>query len=208
MSRRKHTPTNTPRVGPWLVMRAFWIVPVLMICSLLWLIDSSAYQAAAAAEVEVAPAAESTTPAAADAAQECPLSSGFPTEVRRWCDLITRYASEHDLPADLIAALIWLESGGDPTAYSRSGAVGLMQVMPRDGLAANFVCINGPCFANRPSRAELEDPEFNISYGTRMLAGLYSRSQNLREALRSYGPMDVGYRYADLVLNLYQQHAP
>jgi soluble lytic murein transglycosylase-like protein len=75
-----------------------------------------------------------------------------------------------------------------------------MQVMPRDGIAATFQCINGPCFTNRPSIAELKDPAFNVDYGVRMLAGLTERHGDIREALKSYGPYDVGYIYADKVL--------
>lgn len=136
----------------------------------------------------------------------CALSSSFPPEVTQWCGLITAYAAQHDLSADLIAALIWLESGGDQVAYSRSGAVGLMQVMPRDGIASSFMCKNGPCFTDRPTTAELQDPEFNISFGTRMLAKLLQRSGSMREALKNYGPMDVGYTYADKVLAIYERH--
>lgn len=137
---------------------------------------------------------------------ECTLGSRFPEKVRRWCDLIEAASAEHGLPADLIAALILQESGGDPDAYSRSGAVGLMQVMPRDGIAEKFMCVNGPCFAARPAMAELFNPQFNISYGTRMLAGLVGKYGDLREALRAYGPMDIGYRYADLVLTIYENY--
>ena len=111
-----------------------------------------------------------------------------------------------NLPPDLIAGLIWYESGGDPGAYSHSGAVGLMQVMPRDGLAAEFQCVNGPCFASRPTIAELSEAEFNIMYGTRMLAGLLGRYQDLRAALRAYGPKDVGYTYADKLLAIYESY--
>ena len=82
----------------------------------------------------------------------------------------------------------------------------LMQVMPRDGIAETFICQNGPCFSARPSMAELYDPQFNISYGVKMLAGLQHREGNMREALRLYGPMDVGYSYADLVLNIYENY--
>jgi len=140
-------------------------------------------------------------------AQEgCQVSSRFPEEVLQWCGIITHYANKRGLSPDLIAAVILQESGGDPLAYSRSGAVGLMQVMPRDGLAASFMCINGPCFANRPTIAELEDPEFNVSYGTKMLAGLLERQGDLRSALKSYGPMDVGFSYADTVLALYERY--
>ncbi len=154
---------------------------------------------------------ENTTREAAGAidrtSQQCAVSSKFPDRVLRWCGLITRYARERNLEPDLIAALILQESGGNPDAYSHSGAVGLMQIMPRDGLAAGFTCINGPCFSNRPSTAELQDPEYNIKYGTQMLAGLQKKYGSLREALKAYGPMDMGYGYADIVLNHFQRYS-
>jgi len=137
---------------------------------------------------------------------DCAISSNFPAKVRNWCDLITQYANQRGLPPDLVAAVIWQESGGNPGAYSKSGAVGLMQVMPRDGIAASFMCVNGPCFKDRPTTSQLQDPEFNISYGTKMLASLLNRRGNLRDALKSYGPMDVGYYYADIVLGLFQKY--
>jgi soluble lytic murein transglycosylase-like protein len=136
----------------------------------------------------------------------CQVNSRFPEQVVSWCELITGAALKEGLSPDLLAALILVESAGDPKAYSRSGAVGLMQVMPRDGLAAAFQCINGPCFASRPTIAELEDPVFNVEYGTRMLAGLVKRHGNLRDALKAYGPMDVGYSYADKVLSLWDAY--
>jgi soluble lytic murein transglycosylase-like protein len=137
--------------------------------------------------------------------EHCEINSDFPKKVRRWCDLIDVYAHQHQLPPDLLAALIWQESGGNPKAYSRSGAVGLMQVMPRDGIAAKFECVNGPCFAERPTIAQLKDPEFNIAYGARMLANLAKRHGTLRDALKAYGPMDVGYYYSDKVLGIYKK---
>ena len=126
--------------------------------------------------------------------------------MRRWCDLIVDFATAHNLPPELIAAVILQESGGDPIAYSSSGAVGLMQVMPRDGLAAQFQCVNGPCFASRPTIAELQDPAYNIEFGTRMLAGLLARHGDLRAALKAYGPMDRGFSYADTVLAIYENY--
>lgn len=136
----------------------------------------------------------------------CEVSPKFPEKILQWCELITNYSNKRGLPPDLVAALILQESGGNPSAYSKSGAVGLMQVMPRDGLAASFMCVNGPCFANRPTSEQLQDPEFNISYGTKMLAELVSKYGDMREALRYYGPRDVGYYYADIVLGHYQQY--
>lgn len=138
--------------------------------------------------------------------EECRVSENFPESIRQWCGLITHYADEYGLAPDLIAAVMWQESGGDALAYSHSGAVGLLQVMPRDGLAADFMCANGPCFAGRPTIAELQDPEFNVEYGVRMLSGLQSRLGSLREALKSYGPHDVGYYYADRILAIFEQY--
>jgi soluble lytic murein transglycosylase-like protein len=149
---------------------------------------------------------EQTQQALSSDAESCEISPDFPQKVRRWCELIEQYARQHQLPPDLLAALIWQESGGNPSAYSRSGAVGLMQVMPRDGIARTFQCPNGPCFAKRPTIAQLKDPEFNIEYGARMLANLVRRQGSLRDALKAYGPMDVGYYYADKVLGIYQKY--
>lgn len=136
----------------------------------------------------------------------CQVSNLFPDNVFRWCHLISYYAAQHSLNPDLVAAVVWLESNGDELAYSSSGAVGLMQVMPSDGLAASFTCANGPCFSDRPSMSQLQDPEFNLAYGTRMLAGLLNKSGDMREALRSYGPMNVGYFYSDKVLGLFEKY--
>jgi hypothetical protein len=140
------------------------------------------------------------------ASSGCSLSASFPDSVRRWCDYLERYAAENGLDPNLIASVMLQESGGDPDATSHSGAVGLLQVMPRDGIAASFQCINGPCFASRPSMAELYDPEFNIRFGVGMLAGLLNRHGDVRETLRSYGPGDAGYSYADKVLAIYERY--
>ncbi|NPV86791.1 MAG: transglycosylase SLT domain-containing protein [Anaerolineae bacterium] len=136
----------------------------------------------------------------------CAISNGYPASIQQWCTSITSAANQHGIDPNLIAAVILVESGGNPQAYSPSGAVGLMQVMPRDGLAAGFVCPNGPCFASRPSMAELYDPDFNINYGVRMLAGLMQRHGNPRDALKSYGPAGSGYQYADKVLSIYRSY--
>ena len=136
----------------------------------------------------------------------CNLPQSYPASILQWCHAIESNAHETGLPARLIAAVIFQESGGDPQAYSSSGAVGLMQVMPRDGLATEFMCINGPCFAARPTIAELAVPDFNLAYGSQMLADLYNRSGSYREALFRYGPMDMGYVYADRVIHIWETY--
>ena len=152
------------------------------------------------------PASQPGNMSATESEPECGINSNYPLDVRQWCSQIMRHASMNNLDPNLIAAVIWQESGGNPTAYSQSGAVGLMQIMPRDGIAATFQCINGPCFTNRPSISDLEKPNFNIKYGTGMIAGLLESHGSLREALKYYGPMNVGYYYADKVLNIYHAY--
>lgn len=130
------------------------------------------------------------------------LSSEFPQEIQRWKPLIEKNADIYGLDPNLIGALILQESGGQSAIISSSGAVGLMQVMPSNGIAAQFMCVNGPCFNQRPTIAELSDPEFNLRFGMQMLSGLINKTGSLREALKFYGPADYGYMYADIVLTL------
>jgi len=134
------------------------------------------------------------------------LSSAYPPTILQWKSNIEKAAEIYHLDSNLIAAVMLQESGGHSDAYSSSGAVGLMQVMPHDGIAANFMCGNQPCFANRPSISDLKDPDFNIQYGSQLLQSLIDRHQSLREALKAYGPMDMDYRYADLVLSIYEEN--
>lgn len=141
-----------------------------------------------------------------DSSSNCTIAASYPAAVRQWCSLIDNYAQPQNLDPNLIAAVILEESGGNAQAYSSSGAVGLMQIMPRDGLAAGFSCGSSPCFSSRPSMNELYDPEFNISYGARLLGSLYRKYGDVREALLAYGPSKVGYYYADIVLGIYMRY--
>ena len=136
----------------------------------------------------------------------CSLPNAYPDLVLQWCEIIENNAMKYNLDQRLIAAVILQESGGQAEAYSASGAVGLMQVMPSDGIAANFQCINGPCFSSRPTMDELYNPAFNIEFGSKMLINLFETHGNWRDALKYYGPMDVGYYYADIILNIYENY--
>ncbi len=123
-------------------------------------------------------------------------------KIHQWCALITQEAQDHSLDPELIAAVIWIESTGDPSAISHSGAVGLMQVMASDGRSANLY---GSVFKSRPQVEDLKDPEFNIHYGSLVLRSKVDKYEKLRDAIRAYGPSDVGYTYADKVINIYKR---
>ncbi len=197
--------------GPALVLRGT-ILGSLVLAILGWLLAghiklspaTEVALAAAPSPTEEQPAEQPTQ--ITEETDRCQVSLSYPEAILRWCALITAQATQVGLPPNLIAAVMLQESGGEESAYSSSGAVGLMQVMPRDGLAAEFACVNGPCFASRPTIEELLNPDFNVAYGSQMLAGLINRLGDVREALKSYGPMDMGYHYADIVLAIYENY--
>lgn len=58
------------------------------------------------------------------------LAPLFRPEVRAWATSITRWAATSGLDPNLVAVVMQIESCGDPRALSRSGAMGLFQVMP------------------------------------------------------------------------------
>lgn len=83
----------------------------------------------------------------------------LPEGVRRWDELVDAAAARHGLEADLVRAIIAVESAGDPRAVSPKGAVGLMQLMP--ATAAEYGC------------RDRTDPRANIEAGCRHLARLH-----------------------------------
>jgi hypothetical protein len=105
------------------------------------------------------------------AAGRLPHSDRIPWAVRRWAYLILPTAHRTKIPATMIAAVMTVESGGDPLAWNpRSDARGLMQVL------------HGPW-----------DPAKNIAIGASMLAAFRQEFGNWRLALAAYnaGPNAV-----------------
>lgn len=91
----------------------------------------------------------------------------------RYASQIQAAAQASNLDPALIHAVISAESGYNPSARSRAGAVGLMQLMPET--------------AARYSVTNRLDPEQNIQGGTRYLRDLLQMFNNdLRLALAAY----------------------
>ncbi len=107
------------------------------------------------------------------------LSTDALSRVRRYDRMIERHSKMQQLDADLVRALIYVESGGDPKAVSRAGAAGLMQLMP--GTASDL------------GVADRFDPEQNIASGTRYLRAMLDRFHSTEVALWAYnaGPESV-----------------
>lgn len=95
----------------------------------------------------------------------------------KWESLAVKYATAR-VSAKVIGAIIMLESRGNPNAISEKGAIGLMQVMPKEA---------GEQFKDRPTKAELFDPETNIKWGVNVLTGYMDYfSGSLTKGLAAY----------------------
>ena len=117
---------------------------------------------------------------------------------------ILRHSREHQLDPELVRAVIMAESNFNPSAISKSGAIGLMQLMPR---TATSLSVHDPF-----------DPEENIAGGVRYLRYLLDRfGGDLTLALAAYNaglarvqahralpPIQETRRYVHKVLKLYR----
>lgn len=78
--------------------------------------------------------------------------------------LVTKYAKQYQVDAKLIYAIIKTESDFNQYAVSRSGAIGLMQIMPNTAGTDAYAAIYNK--KGKPSREYLFDPANNIQMGT------------------------------------------
>ena len=88
----------------------------------------------------------------------------------KYPELIQKYSAEYELDPYLVAAVIHVESSNDPKAVSKSGALGLMQVMPKTGEWIAEKLDISPF-----SKEMLTEPELNIRMGCWYLAFLRGR---------------------------------
>jgi len=136
--------------------------------------------------IELAPAEISTVEQIAEAAEAAkapgpasPLEDAklSPVDLR---EVLGRAGIEHNLDADLLASLVKAESGGNARAVSRTGARGLMQLMPGTALQLGV--------------SDSFKPEQNVRGGSIYLDALLVRyHDNLALALAAYnaGPAAV-----------------
>ncbi|MFN2459611.1 MAG: lytic transglycosylase domain-containing protein [Candidatus Velthaea sp.] len=99
--------------------------------------------------------------------------TGRPMDSFALSALIDQAAQLHAVPRPLVAAVIQAESHGDPTAVSRAGAQGIMQLMP--GTSLQYGVVNP------------FDARENIAGGTAYLHDLLRRYKgNVKLAVAAY----------------------
>jgi soluble lytic murein transglycosylase len=95
--------------------------------------------------------------------------------------IIRGHAQHYDLDPALLAAVIYQESKFHSDAHSTSGAIGLMQLLPRtaEGIAVHT---GGTTFQVN----DLYNPEINVRYGAWYLHHLVLKYGDERSALAAY----------------------
>lgn len=93
---------------------------------------------------------------------------------------IRHYAKANGLDPVLVAAVVSVESGFEPTARSGKGAVGLMQLLP--STAEDCAARSGLSWAE----PRLTEPDYNIRLGCEYLRYLFDRFGSERLVLAAY----------------------
>lgn len=150
------------------------------------------------------PAPDAATAPAAHAAS---ATRGNSAHRRQYASLVTAVAKEQNLDAALMHAIVTVESGYNPQARSRKGALGLMQLMPAT--------------AERYAVRNIHDPGDNLRGGAKYLRDLLALfNYDLALALAAYNagetavvragnripPFAETRSYVPQVLALYQRY--
>ncbi|RAK10514.1 soluble lytic murein transglycosylase [Halanaerobium saccharolyticum] len=107
---------------------------------------------------------------------------------------INKYAEEFSLEAELLAALIYVESRFDKHTESPKGALGLMQLMP-----STAFWIAEKLEHKDFSLEDLDDPELNIKFGSWYFSYLYHKFDN--DLIKSIAAYNAGENNVRIWIN-------
>jgi peptidoglycan lytic transglycosylase len=112
----------------------------------------------------------------------------------RYEQIVRGHARNYQLDPALLAAVIYQESKFEADARSKSGAIGLMQLLP--ATAQGIAVHTG---GTRFTTADLYNPEINVRYGAWYLRHLLEKYGDERTALAAYnaGQDNVDHWRAD-----------
>lgn len=134
------------------------------------------------------------------------VPSGLSERMSMWEDKLRELCERYEVDPDLARAVMRMESGGNPNAISRAGAIGLMQLMPSTAKGLGV---------------DPKDPERNLEGGIKYLSQLsdkyngdYVKTLAAYNAgpsrVDSYGgvpPFPETQRYVKNVLALYRKYS-
>lgn len=95
-------------------------------------------------------------------------------------DYVSKYSNVYNLEEEFVYAIIKAESDFQEKAISSSGALGLMQIIPRTG---KWIADE---FGEEYSKQNLLTAETNIKYGCFYLNYLFSKFKNLNVVICAY----------------------
>jgi soluble lytic murein transglycosylase-like protein len=111
-------------------------------------------------------------------------TAGFGEPVHSYDKLIAAHASKNGVPEALVHRVVLRESRYNPRLIGRGGCIGLMQI--------KLATARGVGYSG--SAEGLLDPETNLTYGVKYLAGAYRTAGG--NADRAVGYYTTGYYYA------------
>ncbi len=118
--------------------------------------------------VALLPGLASAEPPEDDTPEPTAVPTPLPSSIAGRCEallpMMERVATAQGVDVGLMVAVARIESGFDPRAESRAGALGLMQVMP--GTGRTFAC------------GDLKDAEQNAQCGAKVLRKYFERYKN------------------------------
>jgi soluble lytic murein transglycosylase-like protein len=132
----------------------------------------------------------------------------FVKDSAQYDSLISEFSKKYQVDFALIKAMIRAESGFNPTAVSRKGAKGLMQLMPETASRLNVSNVFNP-------RENIEGGVRYFKYllslfdnDVRLSLAAYNAGENLVADLRSIPPYRETVDYVRKVLSYYQSYSP
>ena len=101
---------------------------------------------------------------------------------KEYDEYVEQYATEYQIPREIVWAIIKVESDFDPRARSSVGAMGLMQMMPS---TFDWLTSDEHLGEHLPANS-LYTPEVSIRYGAYYLHYLYEKFENWETVFAAY----------------------
>lgn len=103
---------------------------------------------------------------------------------KEYSEYVVKYSKQYDVDENLVYAVIKAESNFNPNAKSSKNAIGLMQLM--ESTAKDIIKKVDIQISDEELREKLQEADININLGTKYLATLIEKYQNIEIAVTAY----------------------